>query len=365
MSPTGLWLLMTIGLGIKAYLLVKYGVIAFALLSTPDTSVTSVDTTINTLMMYPATGAFWATSILLACVPRMVLHRPMLFITWTLFFLWPLLGFGELGGGRRFIMITVMLAGLAAWAHRGCRVSPRAIISVAAVSTATFSLLIFFQAIRTNLGPETIAMLNSRDLGLMTTAVIQYLTPPADVGGIFERNLRERFSPFSVLYDLTDQQIQRLEGGGQVLANGTIVAQAFYNVVPRAALATKETVNADELLARLFDFPNIDLPAGLVAFAQAELFAFAYVVTPLVTLLLLGLYARWFRRCAGRNLILQASVLSVLVLTSTYVEAVADSLLADARHLLVIAVLVLPAHSILRFLREAHKTADLTVSSST
>ena len=348
MSPAGLCWLMVGGLAIKAYLLLKYGVVAFALLSTPEATIASVDAAVGALAIYPATGAFWATTVVLGCVPGVARRHPILFITWLLFFVWPLLGFGEVGGGRRFIMITVVLAALAAWAYRGYPVSVRVVAALAALSIVTFSLLVYFQAIRTNFEPETIAMLNSRDPGQMLTGIARYLTPPTDAAGIFQENLRERSSPFGVLYDLTDQQVQRLERGGQVLAGGKIITQAVYNVIPRVALPTKETVNADEVLAAVFDFPNVDLAAGLVAFAQAELFALAYLVMPLVMVLLLGLYSRWFRRCAGWSLVLRTSVFSVLISTSMYVEAVPDTLLADARHLLLIGAVVVTVQPLFR-----------------
>ena len=196
----------------------------------------------------------------------------------------------------------------------------------------------FYQQIRFNLfEPEFLSLVNEGDIFNIPRAVFVYFTLEPSVQHTVVsvesfatvENLAERFSPFQVMYAISERQIANF-----ITTNGQIVLQSFYNVIPSAFLPLKETKNADEFIAQAYDLEDTDLPTGILASFQSDTSWAAFVLTPLLMVVLIAGYKKLL--LISQDSLSKLVLLGLCILTATYIEALFDAVLVNLRDLMVL-----------------------------
>lgn len=314
---------------LKVYLVTQYGLSGLSVLRDRDlASIETWEVLADTLLFYPAVGAFWLATVRVGRGGAGL----TLGLMWVAFWIWPLVGFGEIGGARRFAISTFALLGLAVWSRRHYRISLQAVMVAVGTAGAIVAVSFYFQAIRANLDDPQIARVFAS--GDVTTALTLYLTPPPRAVESFTASVSDRMSPLLLLYELNAMQLERPK-----VAGGRLIRSSLENAVPRFLFPTKEYVDSDEVLSAIFGFPFIDLPTSIIAAGQAEMLWIAYLAVPVVVGLLLIGYSRLFRWASGRVPLLAIATWAVLVRCAVTIEQGPDFMLNDVRHLAAFGVL--------------------------
>ncbi len=333
---------MSLWLFFRIYLLLKYGVASFQLLAVrQDVDASYLEASLNTLLLYLALGAFFAFVVRAGSDLRSVLN-PMTALLSASVFVFVCL-FSELLSSRRFMLSILILLGLVLiYRQKESVPRPRILLVVGLLGLMTVGMAEFYQQIRFNLyEAEFIALVSQSDLLSIGQAILLYFTTaptvqhtivPVDSFATLE-NLQERFSPFQVLYVITARQVSEL-----TVTGGALVAQSFHNVIPAIFLSEKENINADHIIAEVFDLEDTDLPTGILVSLQSELAWLAFLVTPVLMFLLIWMYKRLL--VVTRSRTLQLVCLGLSVLTASYIEALLDAVLVNLRDLLVLIVIL-------------------------
>ena len=324
----------------RIYLLAKYGAASFQLLALrQEVDASYLEASLNTLLLYPALGAFFAYVIKGVFDPRSLL-QPLITALSLFIFLFVCL-FGELLSSRRFMFSILVLIALALVYRQGAPnpiLRPRILIMAGFLGLITLALAEFYQQIRFNLfEPEFLSLVNEGDIFSIARAVFVYFTlepsvqhtvVPVESFATVE-NLTERFSPFQVMYAISERQIDN-----PITTNGQIFFQSFYNVIPSAFLPLKETKNADEFIAQAYDLEDTDLPTGILASFQSDISWAAFVLTPLLMVMIIAGYKKLL--LSSQDSLSKLVLLGLCILTATYIEALFDAVLVNLRDLVVL-----------------------------
>jgi hypothetical protein len=291
------------------------------------------------LLLYPALGAFFAYIIKAVFDPRTLLN-PLITALSSFIFLFVCL-FSELLSSRRFMFSILVLIGLILVYRQEASLKmlrPRIFMMGGLLGLITLALAEFYQQIRYNLfEPEFLSLINEGDILSIARAVFVYFTLEASVQHTVVpvesfatvENLMERFSPFQVMYAISERQIDDF-----TTTNGRILLQSFYNVIPSAFLPLKETKNADEFIAEAYDLEDTDLPTGILSSFQSDISWAAFVLTPLLMVVLISGYKKLL--LSSQDSLSKLVLLGLCILTATYVEALFDAVLVNLRDLMLL-----------------------------
>jgi hypothetical protein len=340
LTPTTLALSMIPWLVFRIYLLIKYGAASFQLLALrQEVDASYLEASLNTLLLYPALGAFFAYIIKAVFDPRTLLN-PLITALSSFIFLFVCL-FSELLSSRRFMFSILVLIGLILVYRQEASLKmlrPRIFMMGGLLGLITLALAEFYQQIRYNLfEPEFLSLINEGDILSIARAVFVYFTLEASVQHTVVpvesfatvENLMERFSPFQVMYAISERQIDDF-----TTTNGRILLQSFYNVIPSAFLPLKETKNADEFIAEAYDLEDTDLPTGILSSFQSDISWAAFVLTPLLMVVLISGYKKLL--LSSQDSLSKLVLLGLCILTATYVEALFDAVLVNLRDLMLL-----------------------------
>jgi hypothetical protein len=155
---------------------------------------------------------------------------------------------------------------------------------------------------------------------------------PREGAGVSEE-LKIRDAPFVLIYDITRSE---LEDGK--LARGALINQVAQNVLP-GGMFNKRVRDEDSVLSDIFNLPAVDLATTALAVIQAETFLFAYVVTPVIYILLFWIYLRLLATRVTVNAptlwqsIENLAIVGVLMISAVEIETGLTGLLAALRDL--------------------------------
>lgn len=334
----GLWL------AFRLYLLSKYGVASFNLLAfREDVGASYWEAALISMLWYLAFGALLAFVVKAAIRPRILFTLQVLPAVAVLIFA---VLFNEVAGARRLLFVLLALGGLVAIYHHGFRWKPLFLSVIACIPLVAAAE--YYQRIRTNIVDEQVV--EAIQDGNWITALRQYIGGEQSSSTL--ENLQERFSPFKVLYVITEQQLDR-----GTTTNGRLIAQSFENVAPALLAPNKEVRNADEQLAEAFDaLPRTDLPSGTLAMLQSDMHFLAYLISPLFITFLIWAYSRLMLTDSPT---LRIAFLGLAIGAAQSIEHLMDSLLVSARDAIVLVAFIWIARSMHVVLRYTAKQPSL------
>jgi hypothetical protein len=232
------------------------------------------------------------------------------------------------GGGKRLLLTTAIIFLLFHPHYSGSKIRM-------AIMWILFLTLVpiganYYERVRGNFGEVTRRAQAGDDLtwdGLASALV------PRQGAGV-EEELKGRDAPIVLLYDITRVELQ--EGK---MARGALVGQVVENVLP-SGMFNKHVEDEDSILSAIFNLPAVDLATSALAVIQAETFLFAYVVTPVIYVLLFGVYlqllaTRMTIKTPGLwNSIESLAIVGVLLIAAVEIETGLTGLLAALRDLM-------------------------------
>ncbi len=315
----------------RIHLIAKYGIFGGLLPSHRQLiGATYLELAIDVLFTYAALGGFFAYAVKLGYDFRRSFKCSVSFV-WVSWFLLYLVT-GPPQGGRRFTLTAILAVLLPVIYRSDFRIRIRTVIVMGLGVVAAIVSTEFYQMIRPVQGyVKQFQTEGTLGTPAVSSILLALATPQQEGYSPLVENLKERPTLVSFLYMMTSRQLEDLK-----LAHGSLMRQALYNAVPAILLASKEAVNSDEILARLFDIDPIDYPAGILAEFQAEFFIAAYLLTPLLYLGVLVLYGKVLPRHYSRSDLFRVCVIGASFLTAMYVEDLLPTVLVNIRDLLVI-----------------------------
>lgn len=331
LRPKHVFLVLGVWLAFKTYLVVKYGEVGFNILATRQAIGADVlDVALNSMLTYPAVGGF---VVLLIRWGWGLDRRNLLAIALAFGFLLLYVLTGEVSGVRRFIIALSVIVLLSMGYARGFRVSAKQALWLVVLAGVVAMLSQFYLNVRGNLSDRRVQVLMRSGEPSAIAEGFQLLFDPNLRGSpaSLRENLQERYSPFTVVYDITFLQLDSSRS-----TNGQIWAQSFANAVPFFLVPDKQNVNADQILASVFGFPLVDLPAGVLALSQAE-FSFPGILLAPGPYLLMFLWGYILLR--SRNPLVLLAAIGTITLGAAAVEEVFDTFIVALRDLLVIVCL--------------------------
>jgi hypothetical protein len=320
----------------KIYLISKYGIQAMSALTfREDIGVSYLEILIDSLLTYPAVGAFFIYVIKLAYEPKKNFNLFTLML-WLLF----LIVYGLFPGGARRFIAFIALMYLFFYFHKKDYTIGSFKNIVAPIIVVVVILLAFegYQEVRNNLDIST-----GQEISI--SQAYKLLTTTSDDYQSLDENLEERPSPYPLIYEITTEQLDGIK-----LANGAIFTQSLLNVIPSIIFRNKQYINIDNVLADVFNFPPVDLCTTLVVLMQSELWLFGYILAPLVMVVLFRSGTIAIFRCEEYPA-LSLSLLGFVLLTAFQIETTLDTIINGIRDLALLFVVVVLANIFINFLK--------------
>jgi len=313
----------------KLALLTLYGPHALQLLG--DNDVPRLLKDLGYLFNYVAVGAFFL--LLLGYGNRHRRKGQLVSIAGALIFFALYVGLNEVGGARRFMLLTALLVFLTALHRRNYRLLDSHVWVVGMVVGLTFIVASeYFQSIRNN------EWFFPGQTNVVAPGRLTHLFNPSydNKETLLSKNLGVRQTGMAHLY----ATVVFVEQDG--LLRGAASWQSLLNTVPRVLWLNKVTVNPDDIFQSHYPFCNAnpewcaDLTIGPVAqsygdFGTMGVIAVAVFGAAITVLLLI---AAWEARRTAP--LVSCFLVGALMLHIGHVEDVIDSMLVDTRNALVI-----------------------------
>lgn len=326
-SPRYLHAVLLIYLAFKAYLISKYNLLAANLLANDSIlGAHFLEVLLDTLLTYPALGAFFLI------IARMSFNFRANFKVISLILCTNFALFHSVvpGGARRFAASVILFCIFIIFRKRRNLHWLKAISVLTACIVMFFAFSVGYQKIRGNF-ELTHKVTNIDKLVDISTMIF---LPTAHYNQLRE-NFIERESPYKLFYKITYHQMRDLK-----IANGLIFSQSFYNAIPEVLLQEKGYLNIDTELSAMYGLNKKDLGPTMISILQSELSFIAYVVSPIVYLLLfkaLTLVVSNVRNAA----LFKLSILGLLFLLVFNVETSLTAIITGIRNLLLIGIICL------------------------
>ena len=327
-----LYVLIFIYVIFKIYILDRYGLEGiYAIAFQKETNIPYSLLSINSIVTYPALGAFVVLLIKIGKNIKFILH-PLPLISGILYFIFFIL-FNEISGARRiFIFLLIFL--FLIWIHeRKYRPTFKILFVVILLLFLGNAFSDYYQKIRGNMGNRYINSLMLSGGENIFEGIYLFITESSPEYYSTAENLRVRYSPFWVIYQINYAQMTNFN-----FTYGSIIAQSIENVIPSFLYPSKKVINADKMLSDEYNLIVDDLPSGVLSMFQSDLLFIGFVITPIIYILLFLLYNRIMRMYFNNDFIF-ITIISLLLLTSFHVESLFDSMLVNLRDFLTILVL--------------------------
>lgn len=305
---------------LKVYLMNNYGLYAFNVLASDKfVNIPSYYKYLDALLAYPAIGAFFVHvyNVINGKFTKYLTISSTLCLAFLfLYGVFP-------GGARRFISFLALYSLLVLFYKYKKRINFRQFLYMIIIAVTVFSSFEWYQSIRGNIfeleNKSSVSAINSYSL----------LTQKSKIYDTLSENLTERTGPFSLLYDMTSKQIDT-----DIVSGGAVLWQSILNVIPSNIYADKKYENIDNVLSAIFGFASTDLSTTLVTIMQSEIHLFAYLITPIIFIILLKVSKKLIN--LSGNFLFIMSVIGFVFSIISQVETTLDTLLSSIREVLII-----------------------------
>lgn len=310
--------------GLKIYLGIKYGALAFHILQgeiegAAQFRLEFYDVFLSTYLTFLAVGA--CVAFALKGVIARAWPNPLQTGIFTMFLaIYLVLGEASIGARRFVLLITLVTV---TGAVRAWQVEPERLmrkLSILAVTGLLIAVMfsVYFQMVRSNVIKSEISFsIASGDLLEMAGGALAALIPDIDPEIETELPVMLRTGPFELIYDILANQVET-----GATTRGRITTSSLEMIVPYVlAGPDKTSVNVDQILVDelgiipsdgfVYGAVNIDLAGSLLAVFLADYGLIGALIAPIVTvvaLLICSLMLRW----AGTNTLLAVFALSAL-----------------------------------------------------
>jgi hypothetical protein len=317
-----LWMWLLLWLAFKAYLYPRYGLHSFQLLRVRDSvGIPYWEAALNALLGFPALGAFLAFLLRAARSPHVLLKVHLAAPALAFFVLFGLTN--EVEGTRRFFAALLVWTAIGTCHAARFRLRPRHVALSAGLLAAAVGFSEYFQRIRGNMVPMT----SSSGTGESLPGFVRYLAPRPEAAVLTLENLHERDNPFRLLYQVTGLQATYRAGTG-----GALTLQALANVAPALAVEGKSYVSHDDILVATYGLDGNDVTAVPLLSLQSDFSYLAYLLTPLLYVGLVWVYAAALVRGAGGGSLVALGAAGAAFLTVFRVEDGVETLLITLRN---------------------------------
>jgi hypothetical protein len=309
----------------KLYLISKYNLLAADILAKSEiVGAHYAEVLLDALLVYPALGAFFLIIAKMALNFKSNFKLLPAFLCANFFLFYVIIP----GGARRFAASIILFCILLIFRQSQCNIyRPKLIFSMVLGTLLLWGISDGYQRIRGNFTLTQRLTEIHRIVDIYTFAV----KPTAEYDQL-GHNILERKSPYELLYEITDHQRKRFQ-----IANGAVLNQSISNAIPRILINDKDYLNIDILLSRMYGLYDLDLGPTLVALLQCEISFIAYLLTPILYLLLFSILTVVTRKFKQSQL-LKLSIIGFMFFLVFNVEITLTAVIVGVRNIFLIGI---------------------------